>query len=155
MASPLIDALTAKHGFVPVNARNLDEFLKANGESVLFFAGDSERLVESDDVAVILPEILKHFAGRLAPAIVEKQAERALQLRYRFNAFPALVFCRGEGYLGAICRVLDWQDYLSGISEILAREPTQPPPYQFPEGCIPSAGANGANGVHDHSGDQL
>ncbi|MGO9171364.1 MAG: hydrogenase-1 expression HyaE [Rhodomicrobium sp.] len=155
MPSPLIDALTVKHGFASVNERTVDAFLNANPVSVLFFAGDSERLVESDDVAVIVPEILKQFGGRLAPALVEKPAERALQLRYRFNAFPALVFCRGVGYLGAICRVLDWQDYLSEIAAILAREPSQPPPYQFPEGCIPSAAANGASHGHEHSGDRL
>ncbi len=155
MPSPLIDALTVKHGFASVNERNLDDFLHAHPESVLFLPGDSERLVESDDVAVILPEILKQFGGRLAPALVEKPAERALQLRYRFNAFPALVFCRRESYLGAISRVLDWQDYLAAIAEILAREPSQPPPYQFPEGCIPSAGANGAGNGPDQIGERL
>ncbi len=154
MTSPPIEALTAKHGFACVNERNLDDFLHAHEETVLFFAGDSERLAETDDVAVILPEILKRFGARLTPALVEKPAERALQLRFRFNAFPALVFLRGGGYLGAICRVLDWQDYLTGIGSILTREPSAPPPYQFPEGCIPSAG-NSANDGQDHSGDQL
>ena len=152
MPSPLIDALTVKHGFASVNAQSLDAFLEANVHSVLFFAGDSERLVESDDVAVILPEILKEFCGQLAPALVEKPAERALQLRYRFSAFPALVFCRRKHYLGAICRVLDWQDYLSQIAEILARQPSEPPPYKFPEGCIPAAGANGASNSLDYPG---
>jgi hydrogenase-1 operon protein HyaE len=152
MPSPLIDALTAKHGFASVNAETVDAFLQSHSESVLFFPGDSERLVESDDVAVILPQILEQFQCRVAPALVEKKAERALQLRYRFSAFPALVFCRGDGYLGAICRVLDWQDYISETAAILAREPSDPPPYKFPEGCIPSAG-NGAGHTHDHSGE--
>lgn len=152
MSSPLIDALITKHGFASVNAETVDAFLKSHSESVLFFAGDSDRLVESGDVAVILPEILKQFQGRAAPALVEKRAEQTLQLRYRFNAFPALVFCRGEGYLGAICRVLGWQDYLTETAAILAREPSNPPPYRFPEGCIPSA-ANGASHGGGHPGD--
>jgi hydrogenase-1 operon protein HyaE len=143
MPSPLIDALTERHGFTAVNERSLDDFLKANAESVLFFAGDSERLVESDDVAVILPQILKKFPG-LSPALVEKAAERPLQLRFRFNAFPALVFLRGDGYLGSISRLLGWQDYLTDIAEILAREPCAPPPYKFPEGCVPQSPPNGA-----------
>jgi len=154
MPSPLFDALTTKHGFQTVNAQTLDDFLKQNQETVLFFAGDSERLVESDDVAVILPQLIKTFQGRLTPALVEKQAERPLQLRFRFNAFPALVFLRGDGYLGVITRVLDWQDYLSEISAMLARDPSEPPPYQFPEGCIPSA-ENGADHGHSHSGEQI
>ena len=61
MPSPLIDALTTRHGFATVNESTVDAFLKANAECVLFFAGDPERLVESDDVAVILPELLKKF----------------------------------------------------------------------------------------------
>ncbi len=152
MPSTPIDSWTARHGFASVNAETLDAFLQSHSESVLFFAGDAERLVESGDVAVILPQIVKQFQGRIAPALVEEQAERALQLRYRFNAFPALVFCRGDGYLGAICRVLDWQDYISETAAILAREPSDPPAYRFPEACIPSA-TNGASHSHDHTGE--
>jgi hydrogenase-1 operon protein HyaE len=109
--------------------------------------------VESADVAVILPEILKQFKGRLTPALVERNAERALQRRYRFNAFPALVFLKGAGYLGTICRVLDWQDYLAEIATVLAREPSEPPPFEFP-GCVPST-ANGADHGSEHFGDHL
>jgi len=150
MPSPLLDQLIAKHGFAGVTEGSADDFLSKNKNTVLFFPGDSDRLVESADVAVILPEILKAFKGRLAPAVVDKTSERALQRRYRFNAFPALVFLRDGEYLGVICRVLNWQDYLSEIESILARDPSEPPPYQFPEGCIPSATANGAEPGHDH-----
>ena len=147
MATPLIDALTRKHGFAAVNEGNVDAFLKAHAETVLFFPGDAERLVESDDAAVILPELLKVFP-RLTPALVETRAERGLQLRYRFNAFPALVFLRGDGYLGAISRLLGWQDYLSEIATILARDPSAPPPYKFPDRCAPQAVQNGEAGPH-------
>jgi hydrogenase-1 operon protein HyaE len=136
MPSPLIDALTTRHGFATVNENNVDAFLNAGEQCVLFFAGDPERLVESDDVAVILPELLKKFP-KLIPALVEKPAERALQLRYRFNAFPALVFLRGCSYLGAVSRLLGWQEYLTEIADILARVPSEPPPYKFPERCVP------------------
>ncbi len=145
MPSPLIDALTTRHGFAAVNEGTLDAFLRANAESVLFFAGDPERLVESDDVAVILPELLKQFP-QLTPALVEKAAERSLQLHYRFNAFPTLVFVRKEGYLGAISRLLGWQEYLSEVRAILARDPSEPPPYKFPERCVPQN--NPAEGHH-------
>ncbi len=144
MPSPLIDALTTRHGFATVNEATVAAFLRANGDCVLFFAGDAGRLVESDDVAVILPELLKQFP-QLTPALVEKPAERPLQLKYRFNAFPALVFLRGEGYLGAISRLLGWQEYLSEVRAILARDPSEPPPYQFPERCAPQNGAAESN----------
>ena len=149
MPSPLIDALTTRHGFAAVNESTVDAFLEANAECVLFFAGDPERLVESDDVAVILPELLKQFP-HLIPALVEKHAERTLQLRYRFNALPALVFLRGCGYLGAISRLLGWQEYLTEITAILARVPSEPPPYKFPEHCVPQNDA-----AHNHSAGEL
>ena len=95
-----------------------------------------------------MPELLKQFP-QLTPALVEKPAERPLQLRYRFNAFPALVFLRGEGYLGAISRLLGWQEYLSEVRAILAREPSEPAPYKFPERCAPQNGA----AVADHPGE--
>jgi hydrogenase-1 operon protein HyaE len=145
MASPLIDALISRHGFAVVNEETVDGFLKANGPSVLFFAGDFERLVESDDVAVILPELVKRFPG-LAPALIERQSERSLQLRYRFNAFPALVFLRGDGYLGVISRLLSWSEYVAEIDAILTREPSEPPPYKFPDRCAPQGAVNGEDG---------
>jgi len=138
MSSPVIEALTARHGFATVTEATLDAFLAAHAQSVLFFAGDTDRLVESADVAVILPELLKSFP-HVTPALVEKSAERPLQLRFRFNTFPALVFLRGDGYLGAITRVLNWPDYIAEMRAILAAEPSAPPPYKFPDHCVPAA----------------
>ena len=153
MSQALIEALITKHGFVRCDGRNRGCLSQREPGKRAVLHGDPERLVEVADVAVILPEILTEFKGRLTPALVEKSAERGLQRRYRFNAFPALVFLRGGEYLGAICRVLDWQDYLMEVQSILAREPSVPPAYEFPEGCIPSAGANGAGHDHDRTGD--
>ncbi len=138
MTSPLIEALVERHGFAVVDEASLDDFLLANEHAVLFFPGDAERLVESNDVAVILPEILKVYGRKLAPALVAKASERQLQRRFRFNAFPSLVFMRRDGYLGVLSRVLDWSDYLAEIPAMLAREPSEPPPFEFPDGCYSS-----------------
>lgn len=151
MASPLIEALTTRHGFAVVDEGSLDDFLAANAHSVLFFPGDAERLVESNDVAVILPEILKVYGKKLAPALVAKTAERQLQRRFRFNAFPTLVFMRGTGYLGVLSRVLDWSDYMAEIPAILARDASEPPPFQFPDGCH----SNGLPRAGEHSHGEL
>lgn len=151
MTTPLIEALPARHGFTLVDETSLDAFLAAHEHSVLFFPGEAQRLVESHDVAVILPEILKVYRS-LAPALVAPAAERALQRRFRFNAFPSLVFMRRDGYLGVLSRVLDWSDYVADVPAILAREPSEPPPFRFPDGCH-SAGLPrpGAETDHDHA----
>jgi len=138
MTSPLIEALVSRHGFAVVDEDSLDAFLAANAHSVLFFPGDAERLVESNDIAVILPEILKVYGKKLTPALVAKASERQLQRRFRFNAFPSLVFMRGAGYLGVLSRVLDWSDYMAEIPAMLARDVSEPPPFEFPEGCYSS-----------------
>lgn len=136
MFSTLTQMLLDDQGYTQVDESNVDSFLSSHEHAVLFFPGDAERLAESDDVAVILPELIKAFGGQITPAVVARgEAERALQRRYRFNAFPTLVFLRRGGYLGAISRVQDWQDYVRDIGEICARESTAPPPFEFPKGC--------------------
>ena len=138
--SPLLQSIIEKHDYTVVDEESLAAFTTANEHVVLFFAGDAERLGESNDAAVILPELHSVFRDVLVPAVVSREAERGLQRRYRFNAFPALIFLRDGEYLGTIQRVLDWADYLREIPEILGRMPSDPPPFKLPDGCV-SAGA--------------
>ncbi len=139
--SQLLKSIIERSNIPIVTEEDANAFLSSKSHAVLFFAGDWERLSESNDVAVILPE-LHQFAKGIAVAVVARSAERQLQLRYRFNKFPALVFMRSTGYLGSILGMRGWSEYGDQISEILAREVSDPPPYRFPEGCIPAAAAN-------------
>ncbi|RWB51125.1 MAG: hydrogenase-1 expression HyaE [Mesorhizobium sp.] len=138
MFSPLLSTMIERHGMTIVDEMTVDAFAENHDFTALFFPGDWQRLVESNDVAVILPELVAAFHGVFKAAVVAKESERKLQSRYRFNAFPALVFLRNGEYLGVIKRVLDWEDYLGEISSILAREPSAPPPFELPEGCATS-----------------
>ena len=143
MFSPLTRQLIETRGYALVDETNVDAFLDQTPYAVLFFPGDAERLAESDDVAVVLPELIKTFDAVITPAIVARgEAERALQRRFRFNAFPTLVFTKRQGYLGAISRVQDWNDYVRETADIITREPTDPPTYSLPEGCATTAEAN-------------
>jgi hydrogenase-1 operon protein HyaE len=133
--SPLLQSIIERHGYPVVDEDGLDEAAATIDFSALFFGGDAQRMAESNDVAVILPELEKAFAGAFTPLVVAREAERALQRRYRFNAYPTLVFLRRGRYLGAIQGVQDWIDYLQQIRGILTSEPSDPPPFKFPEGC--------------------
>ena len=135
MFSPLLNAVIAREGMEIVDEASLDERAAERAFSMVFFPGDAERLPESNDVAVILPELNKAFQGAVTPFAVDRASERDLQRRYRFNRFPSLVFLRNGAYLGVIQGVRAWTDYLTEISEILSREPSAPPAFQFPEGC--------------------
>ncbi|MCB1310780.1 MAG: hydrogenase accessory protein [Sedimentitalea sp.] len=142
MFSPLMDKIIERDGIAVVSAGTLDTFAAENGDVVLFVGGDWHRLVEVNDVAVILPEIVKASNGHLTPAILERDSEREIQTRYHFSKFPSLIFLRNGAYLGVIQKVLDWSDYIVEINEILARDPSQPPAFEFPKGCAPGRSAS-------------
>ena len=133
--SPLLESIIEQNGYDVIDHEHLDEFAQSRSHVVLFFAGDAERLAESNDVAVVLPELDKAFAGTITPVIVARESERELQRRYRFNAFPSLVFLRRGEYLGVIQRIQDWADYIRDIRTILSSETSEPPPFKLPEGC--------------------
>ena len=136
MFSPLLQTIIEREAMTVVCEKTIDEFLDQHRETALLFTGDHERLVESDDVAVIFPELVKAFRGRVTPAVVDRKSERKLQQRYLFNAFPSLVFLRDGEYLGVISRILDWNDLIVETSNILSRAPSKPPPFEFPDACM-------------------
>ncbi len=135
MFSPLLEGIIERENYPIVDEDNMDEVLAQSGDVILFIAGEFKRLVEVNDAAVILPELIKASRGQLSAAVLDRKSETKIQLRYRFNAFPAFVFLRNGDYLGVITRVLDWQDYMIEIPKILALDPTPPPAYEFPDGC--------------------
>jgi hydrogenase-1 operon protein HyaE len=125
MSSPLIDRLTEELNYPLLDLSNINEFLKQNDYSVLFFTEDIKRFPESNDVAVVLPEILKSFPD-LIPAVIARTDEKNLQKLYAFRSWPALVFMQGEQYLGVLTGIKDWMDYLTDIPVILASPPSKP-----------------------------
>jgi len=127
MASPLIQRMIEQHGYPLLGRDDIDEFIERQQECVLFFTEDPERFPESNDVAMILPELVREYGGRFGAAVIERASERELQARYGFNEWPALVFLRRGRYLGAICRVQDWAEYLAQINRLLAAEPRSTP----------------------------
>lgn len=132
MPSPLIREMIEQHGYPLVDTDNVDAFLQAREDVVLFFTENPLHFPESDDVAVILPELMRAFAGRLEAAVVASRTERELWRRYNFSGWPSLVFLRRGQYLGAITRVQDWQVYIEKIEALLAGEPATPPAVEVP-----------------------
>ncbi len=132
MTHPLIQRLTDEYGYPVVGTHDHDAFVAEAGTGVLFFAGEPKKFGETVDVAVVLPELISAFAGRLRPAVVAGEAEKELQLKYGFREWPSLVFVRDGGWLGTISRIRNWQDYLEEIGDILESEPRRPPGFKIP-----------------------
>lgn len=132
MPSVLIDNMIEQYRYPVLEPDSVETFIDAHDEVVLFFSEDPAKYPESNDVAMILPELVKAFDGRLQAALVGRSAERALQARYGFGAWPALVFLRQGEYLGVITQVQNWEDYLREIRRLLESEPTRPPGFKIP-----------------------
>jgi hydrogenase-1 operon protein HyaF len=84
---------------------------------------------------VIVPELDKALGHNVAVLVASREAERAMQRRFHFASFPALVFLREGAYLGAMEGIRDWQDYVAELPEMLTRQPASPPPFRMPQGC--------------------
>ena len=135
MFSPLMQNIIERENLLVVSAKTRDEHTKGSGDVVLFVSGNWKKYVEINDVAVILPELIKASNGHLKALVLDRESEREVQKRFLFNRFPSLVFLRDGEYLGVIQKVLDWQDYIVEINKILASSPKKPPPFEIP-GCL-------------------
>jgi len=138
MFSVLVQNMIEQYDYPVLTEETLEGFLESSEEVVLFFTEDAKKFPETNDVAMILPELGKAFNRRFSAAVIALPDQRRLQMRYGFREWPTLVFLRNGNYLGAISRVQDWKDYLEEIGQILASEPTKAPDFMLP---VSSTGA--------------
>ena len=134
MSHVLIQRLIDELGYDSVTLDNHDEFVAAAGMNVLFFPGDPTTVKDATDVAVVLPELVSAFDGKLRPGVVTDVFGdgKALKRRYGFREYPSLVFVRAGDYVGTITRVQDWGSYLDTISDLLVSPPKRPPGFSVP-----------------------
>ena len=117
--SVLIERLISTCGYPLANVDNIDQLVAESEYLVLFFTNDPVRYQESNDVAVILPELQRAFQQRFQVAVVDRGSEQALKARFPFNQWPALVFLRRGTQLQAISKVRDWSEYRALIEPLL------------------------------------
>lgn len=96
----------------------IDEVV-GRGTWVLFFTGDATRHPEVDDVAAVLPELVRAFDGGFGVAVVNPDVDRDAVLRWDAGVRPTLVFVRDGVRLGSIERMRDWSVYLDEIAALL------------------------------------
>jgi len=134
MNHPLIDRLVSELDYDVVSLENHDEFVAGPGMNVLFFPGDPQTVRDATDVAVILPELVAAFDGRLNPGVVTDTFGdgKTLKMRYGFREYPSLVFVRDGEYVGTISRVQDWSEYLQRINDLLVATARRAPGFSIP-----------------------
>jgi hydrogenase-1 operon protein HyaE len=105
-----------------VDTTTVDDVLAAAADRVvvLFFRGDEARWPESADLAVVLPQLINAFPGRLTAAVVAADAERDLMRRFGVTVCPSLALARPGRTLGVIPKIQDWASYIARIGAMLA-----------------------------------
>ena len=136
---PLVTRLIERFGATRLDDCGFGAFVAAPGEGVLFFTEDPQRIKETLDVAVILPEIVGAVGRRLRVGVLPPPLANAKAALYGVRRWPALVFLRDGGWLGNIEGLRDWADYVAGVNEVLAG-PVRP----LPPKVIPVAAAGAA-----------
>lgn len=132
MATTPLQRLVEKHRIPMLTLDTFDIWIRERQDVLLFFSGNPARFPESADVAVILPELLERFRGRLEAAVIDASAEQALQSRYRFDTWPSLLLLRQGNYVGVISRVRSWAEYISDLERLLAAPPVRMPGIGIP-----------------------
>ena len=129
---PLLAQLFTRHGFAEITAANVDEFVGHAGHALLVFTEDPLRVRETLDVAVIVPELVRAFPGRFRVGVLMPQSARAVQPRYGFRRWPALVVLNDGKHVGAVDGLRGWDEYLTELARLLEAEPTRPPTIGIP-----------------------
>ena len=123
MASRSTLSIFSRHGLPTLDVAEIDGFLTgaeaAGAVPVLLFAGDPIRWPEAADVAVVLPELVEAFQGRLQGAVIAAQAELTLAPRFNVQVYPSLVLWRDGKVLDVIPKIKDWSVYVARITALL------------------------------------
>ena len=132
LAYPLIAQLFTRHGYTNITVDNFDAFTQRPGRMLLMFLEDPVRYKETLDLAVIVPEIARAFAPRLAVGVLLPESARAVAPRYAFRRWPAFVILADGRCVGAVDGLRNWDEYLTEVAALLERAPARAPTIGIP-----------------------
>ena len=145
-APPLVMRLARDFGAAWVEETTVAAWSAGGGDRVVLLAGDPVRFPEGQDVAAVLPELMKSFANRFQIAVVPRDNEDAVARRYGSQRWPTLLFFRDGHYVTAIAGMQDWDVYLNGVAAALTMPPSRPPTIGIP--VVSHASAVGDSSCH-------
>lgn len=129
---PLLAQLFARHGCTQVTAENIDAFVEGPGHVMLVFTEDPQRVRETLDIAVIVPQLVRAFPGRFRVGVLMPEAARHVQTRYGFRRWPALVVLSAGHHVGAVDGLRGWEEYVTELARLLETAPKRPPTIGIP-----------------------
>jgi len=116
---PLVRRLVAERGWPYVEVLEDAARLDAR-DHFLFLPAHGKAHLESPDIAVVLPELVKALGGDavIGGAVAGPKAEAALREALSL-ALPAIVVVRAGAPVGAVARMRDWDEYLERLGALL------------------------------------
>lgn len=124
---PLFQRLIAEYRFEQITEENSDTFIKQNGLTMLLFIDDPKRMKETADALVIAPELVSYFPEIKQKGVVTHPLARKLALTYGFRRWPAVIFLKDGGYLGAVDGLRAWRELIDETDRILKSKVHYPP----------------------------
>ena len=116
--SPGLRRLLQMSGVSALTDTALDGFLDG-GLTALLFTGNAARYPEIEDLAVVLPELMKEFPGSFRVGVIDPDAERKLAVRFKITVRPTLVFVKGGEVVLSLPRMRDWAEYVREIAPLV------------------------------------
>jgi hydrogenase-1 operon protein HyaE len=129
---PLLARLVRETGAAVLDTSTFDAWAEQAGAAMVVFVEEPERIKETLDLAVIVPELAASRPGLFRIALLPPVAARAVAKRYGFAHWPAFVMLRDGRYLGAVDGIRDWDVYLAELDRLLAAAPSRPPTIGIP-----------------------
>lgn len=131
-APPLIQRLVRDHGADWVDEHSVVAWSERGGDGVVLFSGDPTRFPEGQDVAAVLPELLREFDTPVRIAVVRVADEDALARRYGVRRWPTLLFLRDGRYVTALAGMHDWDVFVQRFGDALSSPTRRPPTIGIP-----------------------
>lgn len=132
-----------RYGYTLLDRDGFDAFIADPGACLILFSEELQKIPETWDLTVILPEAIARLAIPVRVGILAPETARSLAARYGIRIWPALLALRDGAYLGTVEGLKDWSAYSRLIPELLAAEPSRAPGIG-----IPVLNANASSACH-------
>jgi len=116
----LIEQLATHPASEVLRRSNLQDFLARHPRALLFFTGDLAQNPEGRDVAIVVRELLRQNAGRIALGLVDRRDESAVMAKMGVVVVPAVAFVADGRTVDVVARMRDWSAYAQAVERLFA-----------------------------------
>lgn len=128
----VINRLVRDFGATWIEEGALADWCADAPHAVLLLAGDKVRFPEGQDVAAVLPELLKASQIPCQIGVVPREQEDQVARRYGSQRWPSLLFFKDGAYATVLPGMHDWDVYQQKFQDALAHAPSRAPTIGIP-----------------------